>query len=71
MALSQEELELETAEILPAREVMGQVCGCGCGWGGSFYSHNQLSYTSAESNGFINVVSGDNVLSGNNLSLGI
>jgi hypothetical protein len=68
MALSNKELELEAAELLPAREVMCQVGGCG--WGGGF-SHNQLSYTSAESNGFINVLSGDNVLSGNNLSLGI
>ena len=66
MALSQEELELETAEFLPAREVMCQVSGCG--WGGGF-SHNQVSYTSAESNGFINVLSGDNILSGNNLSV--
>jgi hypothetical protein len=66
MALSHEELELEAAEFLPAREVMCQVWG-----GGSGFSHNQLSFTSAESNGFINVLSGDNVLSGNNLSVGI
>jgi hypothetical protein len=58
--VTMQELELETAELLPARETL---CRSSCGGGVS----------SQNSAGFVNVLNGDNisVLSGNNVLSGI
>jgi hypothetical protein len=55
------ELDLETAEQLPARELMGGGGGkCGCGGGGNSWTNGSYNGNTAQS-GFLNV----SVLNGN------
>ncbi|MST31997.1 hypothetical protein GHK86_04560 [Acidimicrobiaceae bacterium USS-CC1] len=93
MAMSLEEMELETVEFVPAREVMCTVwyqppthCDGGQGQGGygnggwsgggghetttTFTQNSQGTYCANGGQGF-SILSGNNVLDGNNVSIGL
>ena len=71
MALSIEEMELETVEFIPAREVM---CG-GCGGGGSYggYSHDFNGQGNGDGDGAFGIGNGslDGNLSGNTVVIAV
>ncbi len=60
--VSMEELEMESAELLPGRETL---CAPRCG-GYSSFSYTSQSYNG---NGILNFFNGSNVLSGDNIYL--
>jgi hypothetical protein len=64
--VTMQDLELETAELLPSRETLWSQSH-----GGSISAFNPVAVASNSQNGLINVAigSGDNVLSGDNIFL--
>ena len=73
MALHLEELENQTAEILPTREVMQACCGSGGGKSWSYHVEDNDHYFSGNDvlNGNLNGnFSGNAILSGNSVSVG-
>ena len=67
--VTMQDLELEHAELLPSRETLWS-CGSHSG-GGSISAFNPSATAVNSQNGFINVnvLGGDNILSGDNIFL--
>jgi hypothetical protein len=59
LAMTMDELELESAELLPSRETL-HVCKGAHSPAGSSYTSNSFTQV-ASSNGLVNVLSGDNI----------
>ena len=62
--VTMQELEFETAELLPARETLGRV-DCGCSRGSNGFSFSQAAYSGGNGNGHGNGNGDWGLLAGN------